>query len=444
MKATTLLFFLSLLIASCGEEPTTEREPSPTLAFKDSLDTFLQQPAVPEDVVFINVNVIPMTTETVLTGQDVFISNGSIESISATGVATTNGYEEIDGTGKYLIPGLADMHTHPVVSADLPSDLFLFLANGVTTLRVMWGFDGHVSTRDQINAGDLVGPKMYVASAGFDGANRTWPGAINTASVEDVKSQIDQFSNKNYDFIKVYSGITADEYEELVDYAWSKGIPPIGHIPGAVDASDALSKHHSISHLGKWRSSLLPDNELFALTAQSTTYICPTLTVINRIQSQQESYKDQWYDLVSPAARGFYNQTENTMLQDNSWYLTISGVLGDLHDAGAKIIAGTDQGIRLIMPGASLHEELRYYVFSGMTNYEALQTATTNPAQFLENDAAGSVTVGGEADLVLLNSNPLDNIGSLSNIAGVMSKGDFMSKEEIDQVLSWIRGYYGR
>lgn len=436
-----LIFVIVFGFVGCNKNDLAQSKDLNSGSLKDSLDLFFNSPEK-MDVVFTNVNVVTMQKEEVLINKDVFVSNGLIKEIVNSGTSNTDNYLTIDAKDKYLSPGLSDLHIHPVSTNHLIYDLFLYLAKGLTTVRVMWGFDEHVELRNRINAGEFLGPNMYVASAGFDGANNTWPGAINTSSVEEIRSQIDRLSEKKYDFIKVYSGLNTSQYLELVEYAWTKGIPPIGHVPSRVDAKDAISKLKSISHLGKFRSSSLADDQLFTALASSSTAICPTMTVLNRIKGNESVYLNEWYEFVSPEAKTLYDYTKNTLLSSTFYYESISNVLEKIHNSGATIIAGTDTGIRYVLPGVSLHEELGYYVETTMTPYEALRTATTNAATFLEDDLSGTIKVGNKADLILLESNPLIAIESTEKILGVMKDGHWISSEKIDEVLSLIRSYY--
>lgn len=441
-KSWPLIIALAfLLIAACDKDDGTDSTARQKKVYKDSLDHFFSQ-SEGVATVFTNVDLISMNSASILRGQDVFVKDGTIVSIASTGTQLTDGYQVVDGTQKYLMPGLADMHIHPIVSDHLIYDYFLFLAKGITTVRVMWGFDGHVELRDKINTGQIFGPTVYVASAGFDGSNKSWPGAINTYSISDVKSQIDEFSSKGYDFIKIYSGINTTQYNELIDYAWEKGIPPIGHVPNSVDAADALSRQHSISHLGKFLSSNLNETELYNQLASSSTAVCPTLTVLNRIRGREASYTGEWYDLISPDAREFYDETAHTLMSSESYAKTVSRVLKKIDDADGLIIAGSDMGIRFVLPGIALHEELEHYANAGLTPFRTLKTATINPAKFMSDDLSGRIESGYKADLVLLNSNPLDNVSNTEDIAGVMKDGRWLSYDNIEEVLSWIRSYY--
>lgn len=436
---------LLLVIAACKKENVTTAQAidEPVgVAYKDSLDDVFLAPES-QQVVFTNVHVVSMTSEGPLMNRDVFVSDGRIKDVvDHETLPYPSSHLIVEAENQYLMPGLADMHIHPISSDNLVYDLFLFLAKGITTVRVMWGFDSHIAWRDRIRNGEILGPDMYVASAGFDGLNTTWPGSVNTTSDDEVRQKVDEFASKGYDFIKVYSGISASQYEVLVDHASEKGIRPIGHVPSGVDASQAISRLSSISHLGKFRSSSMNPTQLYASLANSSTMVCPTMTVINRFRSELASYQGDWYQLVSPEARSFHVQTQNGLLSTDAFANTMNEVLVDIHDAGGKILAGTDTGIRFVLPGTSLHEELRYYVNAGMSPLEILESAITNPSSFIDRDDLGTIEVGQIADLVLLSANPLEDIQHTEKISGVMKGGVWLSRDQIDQTLEWIRNYY--
>ncbi len=447
MYRITLSIFIIILISCSKDDVALDSIPPkseiPFETARDSLTEFFKNPT-PTNLVVTNTNLITMLTESSHPGMDVFISGGEIERIEVTG-GSLDGYVVIDGADKYLMPGLADMHTHVIPGKDLKYDLFLFLAQGVTTIRILWGFDFHVEMRDSINSNQLVGPNVYVASAGFDGTNSSWPGAVNTTTTEEIKEKIDQYKSKDYDFIKVYSSIQANQHKFLLDYAWQNDIPPIGHVPSGVDLFDAISQgQYSIEHLGQYRSSSHPESELLQLTASSNVMIGPTLTVINRIRSLTESYKTSWYWYVSPDGHSFFEQTESHLLGSNSIYLQNQSLTYRIQQAGGKLLCGTDTGIRYVLPGTSVHEELKSYAEAGISNYEVLKTATQYPGQFLRDENAGTIAVGSNADLILLESNPLTNIEGTKDLEGVIKNGQWMSSTEITNVLEYIRAFYGR
>ncbi len=410
---------------------------------RDSLNAFFNNPRSVK-LVISNTNLITMISESIESGMDVFVDDGKIERIQKTG-GSTDGYQVVDGSDKYLIPGLADMHTHVIPGNDLKYDLFLFLAQGVTTLRVMWGFDRHINVRDSINSNLLVGPNVYVASAGFDGTSTSWPGAVNTSTTAEIMEKVDQYKAKGYDFIKIYSSIQSNQYGFLLDYAWQNDIPPVGHVPAGVDLFDAVSNgQYSIEHLGKYHSSSHSESELLQLTASSNVMIGPTLTVINRISSLTESYKTGWYWYVSRDGQAFFEQTEGHLLSSNSIYLQNRSLTGRIQQAGGKLLCGTDTGIRYVLPGISIHEELKSYAEAGISNYEVLKTSTVHPAEFLKDNQSGLIQEGFKADLVLLENSPLEQIENTERIVGVIKSGQWMSAQEIHNVLEYMRAFYSR
>ncbi len=410
---------------------------------QDSLEVFFENWNI-QKLVITNVNVITMQNETLGESKDVFVSEGLIERIEDFNPDNHNGYEVIDGSGKYLIPGLADMHTHLIPDENLGYDLFLFLAQGVTTVRIMWGFLNHVAVRDSINNGSLLGPNVYVASAGFDGLNKTWPGSVNTSSIEEVRDYVDAYKDANFDFIKVYSGLPRNEYFELVEYAWENDIPPVGHVPSVVDYSEALSAgQYSIEHFTNFLGSSSGTNDLLNQLRDLDVYNCPTLSVLSRVSTNISQFRDiTWYEYISPEGKDFFDQTKPTFAVNSAFDRNKELTL-QVHQSGGKILSGTDTGIRYVLPGISLHEELEYYASIGLTNFEVLEASTTIVADFLNKENTGKILPNYKADMVLLGSNPLVDISNTQDIQGVVVGGIWISSTTIDDTLELIKKYYG-
>jgi Amidohydrolase family len=383
---------------------------------KDEIRALLDQKLEVKSLAYLirNVNLITMESDEVVTGMDVYIKEKKIERISVTGVAE-EGYVIIDGTNLFLIPGLADMHVHFINDAKHNQyNTFLFLASGVTSARIMWGVEGNILMRDEINSGKLLGPRIFVASGGFNGSVPLWPGTILTNSLDEVRSQVQRFKALGYDFIKIYGNISQEHFDVLVEESYKAGLKPLGHLPHAVSMAHAMNmKQYSIEHLGGF-SQLSPGSISFSEAVQTSlqngTWHCPTLIVQNRSSLLVSQYKtEEYYSLISPNWKTWYTYPlaqppSNSPSQGHQARLAI---LRALHENGVNIISGTDMGIRYIYPGISLHEELSYYVSAGLTPYEALRTSTKNISLFLQDETTGIIDKDRRADLVLLRDNPL-------------------------------------
>lgn len=417
------------------------------------IDTFLSPN--PENIVFTDANIITMTSNEVLFRQDLYVRGGLVEKILPSRDDNDySGYRRIQASEMYLMPGMGNMHVHLLTSyySNYKKDLFLHIAHGITTVRSMWGSDFQVGLRDSIKNGLILGPTMYVASPGFDGSRGVWPGSVITNNPVEVREKVREFHQKNYDFIKVYSGISSDEYFALLDEAEKQGIRPIGHIPFEVPISTILDhSQNSISHLQGytvWINQISDWNRMRSLaekTATSETWSCPTLTVVNRETGQISNFKNSSeMEHISPQYRSFLMSPGTQPVVDDASLMHQQRLrfIGMLREVNANILACTDTGLRYVFPGFTFFEELQYYRQAGLSNYEVLQTATANMGKYLENDNLGVIRLGVQADLVMLGENPLDNINALKNRKGVMIKGTWFSQEKINEILQGIVNSY--
>jgi len=419
---------------------------------------------------FINVNVIPMTAETVLSAQTVLVEDGIITTIgNVDDVPIPRHALAIDGTDRYLMPGLAEMHAHvPAAdSSELDRYFTLFVANGITTIRGMLGHPSHLALRQQILDGQIFGPRLATSGPSLNG--RT----VNGAS--DARGQVRGQAAAGYDFIKVHPGLTADEFLAVAVTANEIGMPYSGHIPVAAGLDTALQLGMAaIDHLDGYFAALLPANStgaggyggffdvmlaaeldtdgiesLAAATAAAGTWNVPTQTLIEHRLSELSA------DELRNRPEMQY-MPEKTLLRwmadkDKLWSETgfdpevarlaveiRRSLILALHRAGARLLLGSDAPQVFNVPGFSAHRELDVLVASGLSPFEALQTGTTAPAEFLHNNT-GSVATGKEADLLLLNANPLVDISNSRRIHGVMLRGQWLPVRELEARLARFR-----
>lgn len=409
-------------------------------AARDSLDQFFLNPK-PHNLVIKNVSIVSVESGTISDKMDVFVLNKKIDAIVSAGAVPADGFITVDGTGKYLLPGFADMHVHVYPGKDLSNDLFLFLAKGITRVRVMWGSRYHVALRDSINKGLKVGPRMFVASGGFDGTSQFWPGSIVTHSSEEVRTSIDALKEIGFDYVKVYSSLPHDQYFELITYAWKQGMPPVGHVPIGVDAFEAVrNRQSSIEHFSQVAASAYGAQVVFESSVGEDVYFCPTLTVLNRVVASIPTYQTPWLDHVSGDGRNFFERTRGLIPPTNQMFERNKALFQRLIDVQGNIISGTDTGIRYVLPGISLHEELQYYTQAGMSAVDVIKTTTVNVSNYLGEDKS-DVEIGAIADLVLLYDNPLADIKNTEKISGVIVGGQWISSSQIDHILQLIKAY---
>jgi len=382
----------------------------------------------------------------------------------------------IDATGKFLIPGLWDMHVHWYAK----NTLTLFTANGVTGVRQMFGNPDLLRWRDEIAKGSLLGPRMVVASRIIDGPEPVWPNSISVRNEAEGREAVRKVKQWGADFVKVYALLPRDAYFGIAAEAKQQGISFVGHVPTSVspgEASDAGQK--SIEHLTgiliacsdketELREELVKATspearsrvqatalaaydekramDLFARFVRNQTWQCPTLTVLRsnaylgdenfrqdgRLRYIPRQLQQRWSvrianrDNAGAAKKVFQKQL---------------GIVGAMSKAGVPILAGTDTGNPFCFPGFSLHDELALLVIAGLTPVEALRAATVNPAKFfgLEN-TLGTIEQGKIADLVLLDANPLLDIRNTQRINAVISKGHLFDRKALDTMLGEAQG----
>ncbi len=426
----------------------------------------------------------------------VIITGDRITKIAKTGeVAIPKGAQVIDGKGKFLIPGLWDMHIHTVIGK-LPELYFpLFIANGVTGVRDMAALDlGFLKQlQKDINEGPLLGPRI-VAGKMVDGPIPIWPGLpISISDEASARKAAASVKDSGVDFIKVYSLIPRPAYFALADEAKKRGITFAGHVPflvTAAEASDAGQK--SIEHLEgvllacsteepELRKALeaavkeakdtnqirtlgvrvLRQTEirahetysqekaagLFKRFAANGTWQAPTLVVqravafLNdseftndpRLKYVRRGIRDQWTNKDDFRLKSI--TPENSALYKRMFQQRLEIILG-MHRAGVKILAATDALVWYVIPGFSLHDELELFVKAGLNPMEALQTATRNPAIYLGlTDMVGTIEQGKKADLVLLEANPLENISNTKRINAVIVNGKLFPRVSLDKML---------
>jgi len=387
----------------------------------------------------------------------------------------------IDGKGKYLIPGLWDMHVHMVFGDWFPRGkevtVPLFIANGVTGVRDMGGeLEVLQQWRKDISSGKMLGPRIVMSGPMLDGPQPRFPSSIAIKTPEDGRRAVDDLKQKGADFIKLQSLIPRDAVFAIADEAKKQGITFVGHVPDSVRASEmSTAGQKSFEHLigifegaspleddfikgQKNESKFLSTYDakraaaLFALLAKNQTWQCPTLVwerggnLIDetdfahdtRAKYVPASWKDvTWKRFTEQITHDFNTDDLATRKRFVEKELE---VVNELHRAGVPFLAGTDTppGV-YIFPGFSLHEELQRFVAAGFTPLEALRTATINPAKFLGmEENVGTIEPGKYADLVLLEANPLDDIRNTQKIAAVIVNGRYLSREALDKMLAAV------
>lgn len=395
--------------------------------------------AAAERTAFVGARVLPMTGAPPIEAATVVVGDGRVCAIIEGGAELPDGTELIDAAGRTLLPGLADMHVH----LNVPEDLDLYLANGVTAVRVMWGTEWAVETRDRIEAGELQGPTLWTTGPITDGDPPYWPGSTVVATAQAAKDAVYAQAAAGYDGVKVYSKLEPVAYEAILDAAEEVGLPVVGHVPDAVGLESVLDRGGQVTmeHLLGYDMAV-SDGSVEALTVQKGVANCPTLVVLDRYARVDElqAAPPAFMKYVHPGVRERWMTAEpyapwtTAQLQDK---------VAELHALGAPLLVGTDTSNPFVAPGFSLHEELELLVGAGLPPEDVLRMATRDAAVALgRGDRAGTVEVGKDADLLLLDADPLADIASTRAIAGVMVKGRWLPAEELQDRIDALAERY--
>jgi imidazolonepropionase-like amidohydrolase len=422
-----------------------------------------------QPVVIRDVSVLPMDREEVLRGQTVVIRNGRIESMGPGAVALPPDATVIDGTGRYLMPGLAEMHAHVGAATLNPRILELFALNGVTTIRGMLGAPHHLALRDSLARGLVLGPRLISSGPSFSG------GAITAeAAAQRVREQ----HGMGYDLLKIHPGVTRAAFDAMAAAATSLGMRFAGHVPLAVGLERALAAGYStIDHLDGFVEALLPatapvttaDGGWFGINLMSHIDVTRLPALVERTRAAgvamvpTQTLMEYLFNDMSGAelaARPEYRywipgQVEQWRMQKDERladpqqpsraqrqaYLRLrERMIRDLHAAGVPILLGADAPQIWNVPGFSAHRELHLYVAAGLTPFQALRTGTCDVAQHLgEGGAVGVVRPRARADLILLDANPLEDIENSMRIHGVVLNGRWIGPEERSRRLEALR-----
>ncbi len=434
---------------------------------------------------FTHVNVIPMDRERVLEDQTVIVQDGLVVAMGPTDLTPVpDGAARIDGRGKYLIPGLAEMHAHipPPESARLgltgaagrqwvEDALLLYAANGITTIRGMLGDPSHLMLREQVEAGSPIGPHIWSSGPSVNGRSVETP---------DSASRTPAFQQQaGYDFIKIHPGLSLEAFDALDVAADEIGFTFSGHVPAAVGIERAIeAQYASVDHLDRYMEWLAGDPnadaqtsgffgsslidrvdtsriaEIVRRTREAGVWNTPTQTLMEswasplsaeemaqrhpEIQYVPQGMRQQWMDWKRQSSSG-----EPSQAQRNRFIEVRRALLRALQAEGAGILLGSDAPQVWNVPGFSAHRELASYVAAGLTPFQALQTGTVNVARFFDVESdAGTVAVGKQADFVLLDGNPLEDIENTMRQSGVMLRGVWMPRTEIEERLLEIAARY--
>ena len=458
-RAHSLLCAAALAVALAGCSGEAAVEPAAAAITPD-----------PDAIAFVGVNVVPMDSERVLEGHTVVVQDGRISSVTADDAQVPEGARRIDGEGRWLMPGLAEMHGH-VPGPDDPDYaedvLFLYVSNGVTTVRNMAGHASHLALRDRVEAGELVGPTLFAASP--------WLTPETAGTPEAARQAVRDYQAAGFDLLKLGT-IDAESYAAMAASAHEIGMPFGGHIPAEVGLVAALDAGQtSIDHYDRYVEFLVPDDfdtqslepgffgsgwvhladreripEAIERTLAAGTWNVPTLSLVEHLASDTpagemiawpemrympQRVREGWVEAKHRfQAREDFQPDAARALVELRQELTRA-----LHAAGAPIALGSDAPQFFNVPGFSIHHEMEMMVATGLTPYEVLVTGTREPARYFGTpEAFGTVEPGRRADLILLEANPLDDVANVQRRVGVMVRGHWLPEADIQSRLDAI------
>jgi imidazolonepropionase-like amidohydrolase len=428
-----------------------------------AVSLLLLSSAFADTTVIVNVNVVPMSHEVVMPQQSVVIVDGKIGRIGhVDAVPIPKGSVIVDGTDRFLMPGLAEMHAHVTSTASAQVDRMstLFVANGITTIRGMLGRASHLDLREQLASGEVFGPRLITSGPSLNGRS--------VSGAHDAARQVREQQAAGYDFIKIHPGLSREEFQALADTANEIGMPYAGHVPVAAGVDLALQlKMATIDHLDGYFAALLPagsdgsggfggffdvmladeldSNDIAAIAAATKaagTWNVPTEVLIEQLVdstpvAELKNRPETRY--VSAATLEKWIAQKNALINDRSFDPETAArairlrrqLILELQSVGAGLLLGSDAPQTFNVPGFSAHRELHALVAAGLSPYEALRTGTVAVAEFLGSNG-GVVAEGKNADLILLDANPLDDIRNSERIHGVALRGVWHSANELD------------
>jgi hypothetical protein len=397
-------------------------------------------------VAFLNVDVLTMDSDTLLPKRVVLVRDGKIAAISPSSLPSDAC--RVDGHGQVLMPGLADTHVH-TSEREMP----LYLANGVTFIREMNGSPALLALRDRIKSGEVLGPRMLVSSTLL--AGKPFPQVRYRLITSEADAYVAAHAMKEagYDYLKIYDGLTAEEYAAFVQASKALNMPLDGHIPADVGLTGVIAAGQHLQHMDKIAFALAGhsmDTTKFAdarkLFDGRGAWVTPTLASLRALdKSRSAEYaaalKSPEIAYVDAGTFSWWESlTGSGAYAPSRWYQYESALLRVLRGTNTRFLLGTDDANPLMVAGYAVHEELDALVRDGgFSTWDALRSATKNVGEFLGDSTMGRLAVGARADLILVVSNPLKDLSVLRKASGVMVNGRWLPRSELDSLLSTAR-----
>lgn len=417
----------------------------------------------------VDVNVVPMDTDRILPQQTVIVEDGIVMTVGRRDQVPTDRATVVDCSGKYLMPGLADMHVHWWE----PTDVALYLANGVTTVRNMRGSPFHLALRQRIAGRAVPGPRLITTSPlidGVDANNRTnRPECVPLTEATEAGPLVRRLAERGYQQVKVYQGLDPSALRALGAASAAAGLRMTGHCPNGVSHTEAIAANLTcFEHL----VGVAPANldlvsfppttrdrlaRVAADFAAGGIWNCPTVVVASAAAryawpAVQDALLEYQPVQIIRRWQSLWRSRLGTLSHDVAEYRArvlretsaLEEMVRILHHSGAPLLIGTDARNPFVVPGFSVHDELAHFANAGMTSYELLRCATAEAARFLhEHDLRGTVVEGKQADLLLVDGNPLVDLSVLRRPAAVLVNGFHLTRHDLDDLLQqrqqWAR-----
>lgn len=411
-----------------------------------------------QSTAFVGVNVLPMDGDRVLRDQSVIVSDGVITSMGPSARVTVPAHARIvDGRGKCLMPSLVDLHVHLVGDrATQHALLKAFVANGVTTILNVRGTPEHLALRSEAASGAILAPTVYTAGPYVNEPYVTTPDEVERAVVEQKRA--------GYDFVKMHGDLSREAYARLNAVGRRERIPIIGHSPRNLGFEAMFEeRQYAVVHAEEFIYDRTGSSRDFAqleprvpeiarAAKEAGLWVMPNLTAFRNIALQindldamlarpemallPPAIRDGWGPSTNPYTRRFGKEKYPEIM---ALYAMLETLTRGFRDAGVGLLVGTDALNTGTVPGTSAHDELVLLVSAGLTRYQALRAATANAGAFLQRRDMGTVAVGKQADLLLLDANPLNDITHTRRIAGVMVRGRWLSGADIRGIIDELR-----
>ena len=436
-----LIALFSIVLISTGAIVVVDKIGTSYLDDESEISTYL----------ITNVNIVPMAQDTVLTNMELLIEKGLITRISKK--IDRQGIEVIDAKGNYLMPGLIDMHVHIWDRYELG----LYLSNGVTAIRNLWGMPMHLRIKEDAINGDIISPQFYTTGPKLTGFEFIGDDNLNLSDPLEAKQKVMSYRERGYDFIKTYYGLDKEIFDAIIEqsiisemdivshpshkvpfsYHTNSQIKSIEHAeeivqqPLAFDLDtvkmQAIVDSISISNQVNYCPTIIVFNNIYQMMINDSILYSESLKYMNPLIKMTDSKKqfERWYNAK--------NEDPNTVDRIKNQHDFHLKIVQELHKAGVSLICGTDAGIGVTLPGFSIHQELAFYKEAGLSNFEVLQTATINAAKTHEiMNQMGTIEVGKMANLIIIENNPLEDLSSLKRPITVFVNGRKIDRKSLD------------